>query len=273
MLVFFVTGAETNSASTAAVQGSIQTISSDWQAADKRKLDIASATASASLGELYLPGRIHDGNRRTKWVSPIKPASTAPQWIQLVLAGGAQEVSAVAVFGERIGNDAILDADVQVESEGKFQTVASVRNAASGSWLASFAPLRTGKVRLLVTRSSGPSDHTDVFEVEIYGRPLSAAEAKAHLASRQEYVRQCLAQSQQALDNLGPGLEQWPAVFRTALEQARAQLAESQEAWPRWDGLDDAMRTGLMQRMEEDKKAVETLQRWLDEQIQHPLTA
>ena len=59
-------------------QAVIEEISPDWQAADKQRLEIASAEASASLSEQYAPGRIHDGDRHTKWVCPTKPSAANP---------------------------------------------------------------------------------------------------------------------------------------------------------------------------------------------------
>jgi hypothetical protein len=86
-------------------------------------------------------------------------------------------VIAVAVFGEAIGNDGIQDAPVQVAESraGEFTTVATIRGATSPSWLATFDPVPTTAVRLLVTRSGGPSTHTDVYEIEVFGRPLTPA--------------------------------------------------------------------------------------------------
>ncbi len=84
-----------------------------------------------------------------------------------------QEVSAVAVFGERIGNDGIVDAQIQISSgDGTWKTVTTISNAVSAGWVAEFPSIKTTAVRLLVTRSSGPSPHTDLYEVEVYG-PLS----------------------------------------------------------------------------------------------------
>ncbi|MEK7677147.1 MAG: hypothetical protein AAB676_15070 [Verrucomicrobiota bacterium] len=96
--------------------GQIENIPADWRAVDRQRLDTVAAEASASLGEQYAPQSIHDGNRRTKWVSPTRPSPAAPQWVALTLSGGVQEVSAVAVFGEAINNDGILDADIQLEA-------------------------------------------------------------------------------------------------------------------------------------------------------------
>jgi len=100
--------------SNAVAEGLIEPISSDWQPADRQRLQIISAAASATLSQQYAPDRIHDGDRKTKWVCPVRPSSNVPAWMELTLSAGTAEISAVAVFGERIDNDGILDADVQV---------------------------------------------------------------------------------------------------------------------------------------------------------------
>ena len=114
-----------------------------------------------------------------------QPSTEKPQWITLELFG-SQEVNAVAVFGEAVGNDGIQDAHVQVAGakRGEFTTVATVDGATSASWLATFEPVKTTAVRLLVTRSGGPSTHTDVYEVEVFGPVLPAAELKGYAAER-----------------------------------------------------------------------------------------
>ncbi len=165
----------------------VQEIPRNWSAdsggsPSMRRVLVARANASstfASEGGQYAPGRAVDGNRGTKWVASVAPSQAEPQWITLEFFG-AQEVNAVAVFGERIDNDGILDAQVQVSAaEGnEYTTVATTENANSSSWLATFDPVKTTAVRLLITRSSGPSPHTDVYEIEIYGTPLSAAEQR-----------------------------------------------------------------------------------------------
>ncbi len=159
-------------------------IAGNWQTPDMRRITVVNAAASSALtpeGEQYAPARAIDGQRGTKWVASIAPSPAAPQWITLELSR-TQAVGAVAVFGERIGNDGIQDALVQVAGAkaGEFQTVATVADAKSGSWLATFEPVKTSAVRLWITRSSGPSPHTDVYELEVYGPPISAAELKTH---------------------------------------------------------------------------------------------
>lgn len=230
-------------------QSPIQTVSADWRALDRQRLEIASAQASAFLSDQYAPGRIHDGNRRTKWVSPTQPSAASPQWISLHLAGGAQDVSAVAVFGEAIHNDGILDAEIQVERDGTFATVAAVRDATASSWLATFSPGRTSQVRLWVTRSSGPTDHTDVWEVEVYGRPLSAEEQHAHFRMRLAMVvGKATAGS---LHNISAQPENLPVPFRKAREKIQADTAELQRVSPQWEVMDARARSLAMQKAEE----------------------
>jgi len=81
--------------------GHVEPIPADWQFPGLTPIPIRRAKASSSLSDQYAPERICDGDRRrTKWVSPVRPTATAPQWVTLSLAGGARTVTAVAVFGE-----------------------------------------------------------------------------------------------------------------------------------------------------------------------------
>jgi hypothetical protein len=164
-------------------------IAPDWKPGDMRVLRVAEATASTSLGPQYAPALAADGRRDTKWVASVAPGPRSPQWITLRLLG-PQKVAAVAVFGERVDNDGIIDGAVQVagKAAGSFSTVAEVKSATSRSWLATFDPVKTSAVRLLVTRSGGPTTHTDVYEVEVFGAKLSAAELKGYAA---EQLRAC----------------------------------------------------------------------------------
>ncbi len=217
-------------------QGTIEEVPPDWQAVDRERLEVASAEASATLSGPYSPSRLHDGDRRTKWVCPIRPSAAAPQWIALRLSGGEAEIYAVAVFGERIGNDGILDADLQVFEDGAFKTAASLRDARSAGWLARFEPLRSSQVRLLVLRSSGPSDHTDVFEVEVYGRTLSGEELKALLAERLEKLRSGVEAASERMP------KEPPLAFRRALEKLKAGAAALNNTLSRWPELDPKAR-------------------------------
>lgn len=240
--------AATLTAVAVAAEPRIESIPPDWGAVDRQRLDIASAEASASLGEQYASGRIHDGDRKTKWVCPTKPTAAAPQWVTLALTGGLQEVSAVAVFGERIDNDGVLDADVQVESSGGFKTVASVRAATTGSWLATFDPITTGKVRLLVLRSAGPTDHTDVWEMEVFGPPLSAGELKAVFTERLTRMRTDHEAAAKWLQTLAARGQTLPAAFRQAEARIRSDAAELERELSRWEDATPDTRTALLRR-------------------------
>ncbi len=234
----------------AAAEPRIEPIPPDWRGVDRQRLGIAAAEASASLSEQYAPSRIHDGDRKTKWVCPTRPSATVPQWVTLTLAGGPAEVSAVAVFGETIGNDGILDADIQVESEGSWKGVAAVRDASSPSWLATFPFVRTAQVRLLVLRSSGPTPHTDVWEVEVFGRELPPAEQKAFLATRLEMLRTEAAATASALQSAAPKPGDLPARFRKANEQIESTAAQLARDAAHWEGLAPGARSKAMRRLE-----------------------
>ena len=176
-----------------------QDIPSNWEPAGMRRISVVNVKASSALtpeGEQYAPGRAIDGQRTTKWVANIPPSQAAPQWITLEFSG-TQAVSAVAVFGERIGNDGIQDARVQVfgTKAGEFNTVATIADAQSGSWLATFDPIKTNGLRLEITRSSGPSPHTDVYEIEVYGPPISPAGASGVCDGRNRRMCRAMGRS------------------------------------------------------------------------------
>lgn len=161
--------------------GSVEEIKADWRAPEEmRRIRVGSSSASTVVDPAsgnYIPAKAHDGSRQTKWVATESPARESPQWIELKLSH-EQRISVVAVFGERIGNDGVLDAEIQIKAmtDTSWQTVAAISNATSAAWLATFSEINAFSVRLLVTRSSGPSPHTDVYEVEVYGPRLGAAE-------------------------------------------------------------------------------------------------
>jgi len=173
--------------------GRIEDVGADWEPADRLRIEVAGAEASEFLGEAYRPERICDGDRRTKWVARTRPTVEKPQWIALRSAGGPQDVGAIAVFGERIDNDGVLDADVQVEIDGAYRTIASVRDAKSPGWVVFVEAVRTERVRLLVLRSAGPTDHTDVWEIEVYGPIVSIEEIARIRAERALRIRARIA--------------------------------------------------------------------------------
>jgi alpha-galactosidase len=234
--------------------GKVEVIPPDWCAPDRQRLEIATAEASAFLGEQYAPSRIHDGNRQTKWVSPTRPSVAAPQWIALTLAGGPQEVSAVAVFGEAINNDGILNAEIQAESEGQFKTVGVQKNAGTGSWLATFDPVKTSRVRLLITRSGGPTEHIDVWEMEVFGRPLANEETKAWLATRLPVLasdREAVAQLFRSTNLAARGM---PTPLFWAQQRLQQELIALRHDFNRWEDLDASARYALAQKADQAAK-------------------
>ena len=167
--------------------GTIRNIPADWKPSGLCRLPIASSSASSTFmpeTNQYASAKAFDGDRRSKWVASIEPTAQSPQWITVELAGGVRTVSAVAVFGEAINNDGILAAQIQVAdlAAREFRTVATLADATSASWLASFPPVRTSAVRLLITRSAGPSANTDVYEVEVLGPAPSIGDLRQHAA-------------------------------------------------------------------------------------------
>lgn len=225
-------------------QGTVEPIAPGWRPADWQQLEIASARASASLDGDYAPARVHDGDPHTKWVCPTRPTSAAPQWIAVSLADGETKVRAVAVLGERIDNDGILDADVQVLTEGRFQTVASIRGATSPSWLATFAPVQTREVRVLVLQSSGPTEHTDVWELEVGGCVLSDDELRGRLETALGVMLRAAEGGRQAVRRLVPEAAALPAVFRKGLEHAENSAQGARRSLEGWNGLDRHGREG-----------------------------
>jgi hypothetical protein len=231
----------------------VEMIASDWSPSGLGWLGIAAATASSSFGDgaQYAPSRAVDGQRGSKWVATHRPSREHPQWIALELFG-SQEVSAVAVFGEAIHNDGIQDAQVQVAGSrpGEFSTVATVNGASSASWLATFEPVKTRAVRLLVTRSGGPSTHTDVYEVEVFGRRMPSAEWKAYAAERLDACTACWNAFLADVEKLGlradsPGAGRADAA--AGIENQRLRLAEQLS---QWESLSEADRQTLVTRLE-----------------------
>jgi hypothetical protein len=131
------------SAATYLAAGQVREIPGNWAATGMRRVAATGVIASSALSSddgPYAPSRAVDGNRGTKWVASIAPSEADPQWITLELLG-TQEVSPVAIFGERIDNDGIKDAQIQVADvkADQFISVAMVQNARSSAWLATFS--------------------------------------------------------------------------------------------------------------------------------------
>ena len=227
-------------------------ISREWQTDRYRRIPAESVTASTTLGKDYAPSQVCDGNRKTKWVASAAPSKEHPQWVRLDLAGGEHTVTAVAVFGERVDNDGVLDAEVQVvgPTGDKFKTVASVQDADSASWLATFEPVKTSAVRLLVTRSAGPTTHTDVYEVEVLGPAMAPAELRRYADERLATAGNELQAARKSAQSLGPDPKQLPKVLQTPLDTFDAQLKRASDGLGRWESLGQDERDRLVARIE-----------------------
>ncbi len=266
-------------ADAAGASSTVRPIPREWDAGALRRLPVATVAASSEFAAAeggYSPSRACDGNRQTKWVACVEPSEAAPQWITLELAGGAQEVTAIAVFGEAVNNDGVIDALVQlaeavvpqVADAGTprgFRTVCAVKDAASGSWLVTLPPVKTSAVRLLITRSGGPSPNTDVYEVEVYGPPLSPAEVKRQRDERIAKVwpsrEAALEQAREVARKAGAGnavLDLRDGGFVRILNRDVAvTLDESDGAWDAaWTGATAAALHRVRLSVEIDGKAL-----------------
>ncbi|OHB86361.1 MAG: hypothetical protein A2V98_17000 [Planctomycetes bacterium RBG_16_64_12] len=207
-----------------------------------------------------MPARAVDGQRGTKWVASISPSPEKPQRIDLELFG-IQEVIAVAVFGESVDNDGILDAQVQVAGSkaAEFTTVAAVEGAESSRWLATFDPVKTTTVRLLITRSGGPSTHTDVYEIEVFGRPMSGGDLKGYGADR---LRGCEARWKEFLakaDELGLTSDLRLAGLTRTIASIDSDQRSLAESFSKWDTLSEPARQSLVAQIERLEVRVERL--------------
>jgi len=235
-------------------QGRIEEIPGHWKAEGVRRLAVARAVASSVFGAAdgqYAAARAIDGNRGTKWVASVEPSPEKPQWITLELIA-PQPVAAVALFGEAVGNDGVRDAQVQGAGAkpSEFTTVAAIRDAKWGRWVATFTPVRTSAVRLLITGSYPPSPHTDVYEIEVYGPPLSslsAAELKTHVAQSLDACRpQLTAAVPVAANPEAPGMNELPR----SLEMLQKEYRDDLEQFARWDVMASAEREELIGKVE-----------------------
>lgn len=224
----------------------------EWQAGRYRRIPVESVTASTTLGKDYVPSQVCDGNRKTKWVASAAPSKEHPQWALLTLAGGEQAVTAVAVFGERIDNDGVLDAEVQVAGPtgDEFQTVASVQGADSASWLATFKPVKTSAVRLVVTRSAGPTTHTDVYEIEVLGPAMSAAELRRYADERLAAARNGLQAARKSAQSLRQDSAKLPKALQTPLDTFDGQVRRASEDLGQWESLGPDERDRLVGQIE-----------------------
>ncbi len=235
-------------------QGPVQDIPRDWTPAGMRPLAVAGATASSTfLGTdgPYAPILAVDGDRHTKWVGADEPSEKSPQWITLELLG-TQEVTGLALFGEPPGNDGVVDAQVQAArgAGGEFATVATVKNARSASWLVKLDPVKTSKVRLVVTRSGGPSTHTDIYEIVVLGRPLSPAELKADTQQRVEACLAGIGQMKKAGAALAAARSPSLAPVARQSEALEAEVKELAGRFDRWDSLEEPARLALAETIQ-----------------------
>ncbi|MCS7305646.1 MAG: alpha-galactosidase [Thermoguttaceae bacterium] len=235
----------------AAAEESFQPVPADWKPTDMRPIAAVRVTASSvfmGAGGPYAPELAIDGNRRTKWVAEHQPSPQSPQWIVLEFLA-AQEVVGLALFGERPDNDGLLDAQVQAAGPGQnqFTTVAEVKDAKTPSWLVRFAPVKTNKVRLLITRSGGPSTHTDIYEIIPLGRPLSPEELKTQAAAILAAVEKQMKSLEEAVGKFsGAEAAGFPPVVRRAAaltEQGKTLAAR----FAQWDALDPDARMELVE--------------------------
>lgn len=227
----------------------IREIPNTWSPTELHRLPIEGVEASSwvrSAIDQYAPARAVDGNRGTKWAASVAPTQARPQRITLDLFS-VQRVSAVAVFGG--ADDNIRDAQIQVSRTkgGPFTTVAAIDAAAPVNWLVAFDPVAAAQVRMVITRSGGPSPHTDVHEIELYGPPMSATELK-------QYVE---AQLVAGAKRFGPALSAAakPELARVAgsrevIASMEKQRRQAIEQFARWDSLKEADRQLLVVAVE-----------------------
>ena len=236
----------------AQAQSRIEEIPWEWKPTNLRALLAPRALASSTLGGAegsYAAGRALDGDRGTKWVADERATPSTPQWIVLDLAG-PQVLVGLAVFGEAPGNDGVIDAQIEVAGakQDDFTTVASVKDAKSRSWLATFPPVEASKVRLLVTRSGGASTHTDVYEIVPLGRPLSAVELKAEVRKQ---LDQCSREIQTFTPLAAPeqgGVRELRETLLREITPLRRQSEELEASFNGWDALDEPQRLVLAEQ-------------------------
>ena len=169
----------------------VQEIPGNWESPGMRRISVVNATASSALtpeGGQYAAGPGGRRPARHEMGGQHRPSQAAPQWITLELFG-TQEVSAVAVFGERIDNDGIQDAQVQVAGPkpGEFTTVATIAGRQVGQL--------AGHVRSGEDHGRATADHAIRRAVAAYRRlrdrglrprRCRAAELKGYAAERLE---------------------------------------------------------------------------------------
>ena len=87
-----------------------------------------------------------------------------PDWIEMVFQK-PQTIGRVVLYPAL---DSLKDYQIQVEVNGKYVTVAEVKNAKGKVQEVKFKPVESQKVRLFVTANNGP--YTQLFEIEVYNK-------------------------------------------------------------------------------------------------------
>jgi len=238
-----------------AAEGTVTMVPETWQPDRYRRLPVASASASTTLeGEQgkYAPANVADGHLKTKWVGSEAPSKDKPQWVRLDLAGDRQTVTGVAVFGERIDNDGVLDAEVQVAGPkpDEFRTAASIAQAGSARWLAMFEAVETSAVRLLVTRSSGPTPHTDIYEIQVLGPGMTPAGyhdyAEARLGEARQHHQSALVHARTIVPEPG----QLPRPVGASLDGSTERIESAGKRLAAWESITPLQRDELVGRIE-----------------------
>ena len=230
-----------------------QPLPADWKpTSDLRPLMAVKVTASSTFMGAegpYAPERAVYGDRRTKWVGADQPSPQSPQWIVLELLG-EEEVVGLALFGEPPNNDGVLDAQVQAAKpdSDEFVTVAAIQDAGAPAWRVNFPPTKTKKVRLLITRSGGPTTHTDIFEILLLGRPLSPAEMKAQTEQQLRLCLETIQKMKETLNQLPSASDLIPSIQR-GVESLEAEAKALKERFAQWDSLEPEARTELVQQI------------------------
>ena len=97
-------------------------------------------------------------------VSRDATANKTPDWIELVFKK-PQTIGRVVLYPAL---NSLKDYQIQVEKDGKYVTVAEVKNAKGLAQEVKFAPVVSKKVRLYVTANNGA--YTQLYEIEVYNK-------------------------------------------------------------------------------------------------------
>ena len=200
-----------------------------------------------------------------------RPSETSPQWITLKWAG-KKRLHAVALFGKAPDNDGVRDAKIQIAGKepDTWTTVAAIEDAQTRSWLATFAPMETAAVRFLVTHSGGPTAHTDIYEIELYGPPLTPEELKVEVGRRLKQCRGSVEAAIKAAAKIASTASPLQAESRQAARTLARHHQEAARRFSRWDALDPLEREKLAD--EAERLGLRALQfaQWLKEQNAGP---